>query len=270
MFNPEKPEVAAAQKKMLEILCEIHRICVENDITYWLSAGTLLGAVRHKGFIPWDDDCDVGMMRSDYVKFLKIAPQHLPSNMHLQTKKTEPEAPFVYAKIRLDGTILLERSETGKENYHHGVFVDIFPYDKYSSKAFLKWMHWGKHFRSYRKKYRPHSFMRFLVTFYTNFILFIPGVLTKMVCKLLDGHFGMYGDEKSKYISFGLECAINPTNLVEDYFPVKLMDNCFEGCSFCVPANSDAVLRAQYGNSYMELPPVEKRGTHAKLIEISN
>lgn len=64
MYNEDK-NVAAAQKVKLEILVEIHRICVENNITYWLEAGTLLGAIRHKGFIPWDDDCDISMPRKD-------------------------------------------------------------------------------------------------------------------------------------------------------------------------------------------------------------
>lgn len=80
MFNEDKT-IAAAQKVMLEILQEIHKICVENNLTYWLEAGTLLGAVRHKGFIPWDDDSDVSMPRADYEKFLKIAQEKLPEDM---------------------------------------------------------------------------------------------------------------------------------------------------------------------------------------------
>ena len=88
MFNEDKT-VAGAQKVMLDILSEIHRICVENHLTYWLEAGTLLGAIRHKGFIPWDDDCDVSMPRKDYEKFLEIAQSQLPETMFLQTKETD-------------------------------------------------------------------------------------------------------------------------------------------------------------------------------------
>ena len=96
IFSEDK-NVAAAQKVMLEILVEIHRICVENDITYWLEAGTLLGAIRHKGFIPWDDDCDVSMPRKDYERFLQIAQEKLPETMFLQTKETDKEYPLPWA-----------------------------------------------------------------------------------------------------------------------------------------------------------------------------
>ena len=111
---------------MLEILVEIHRICVENNITYWLEAGTLLGAIRHKGFIPWDDDCDISMPRKDYERFLQIAQEKLPETMFLQTKETDKEYPLPWAKIRKNGTLLIETGETGEEKYHHGIFVDIF------------------------------------------------------------------------------------------------------------------------------------------------
>lgn len=100
MFNEDKT-IAAAQKVMLEILQEIHKICVENNLTYWLEAGTLLGAVRHKGFIPWDDDSDVSMPRADYEKFLKIAQKKLPEDMFLQTQDTDKEYPLPWAKMGL-------------------------------------------------------------------------------------------------------------------------------------------------------------------------
>lgn len=268
MFNREKPEVAAAQKVMLEILCEIHKICVENNIRYWLVGGTLIGAVRHKGFIPWDDDCDVGMLREDFNKFLEVAPGCLSAGLHLQTRDVEPEYHLPFAKIRKDGTLLVESGETGNENYHHGIFVDVFPYDRYSSATFLNWMHWGKHFRDRRNRYKRHSWKRVLVTFYTNVIMGIPVVFTRMIGKWFVGHPERYGDKNSKYISFGMECRVNCVNLVEDYLPVRLSEKCFEGYDFYVPANSDAVLSAEYGKDYMQLPPIEKRTTHAKIIKV--
>lgn len=125
MFNEDK-NIAAAQKVMLDILIEVHKICVKHNITYWLEAGTLLGAVRHKGFIPWDDDIDISMPREDYEKFLEIAQRELPSDLFLQTNKTDPEYSREITKVRKLNTLLIETGETGNENYCHGIFIDIF------------------------------------------------------------------------------------------------------------------------------------------------
>lgn len=76
---------------MLQILCATDKICTEHHLTYWLEGGTLLGAVRHHGFIPWDDDMDISMPRKDYEQFLKIAPQLLPKDLFLQTQQSDPQ-----------------------------------------------------------------------------------------------------------------------------------------------------------------------------------
>ena len=104
MYSEDK-NVAAAQKVMLEILKEIHKVCVKNNITYWLDAGTLLGAVRHKGFIPWDDDCDISMPRTDYEKFIEIAQSELNSKFFQEVAMLEPTgcgnpAPVLMTVIR--------------------------------------------------------------------------------------------------------------------------------------------------------------------------
>lgn len=269
MFNQENHEVAAAQRVMLDILCEIHKICVKNDIQYWLTEGTLLGAVRHKGFIPWDDDCDVGMMREEYERFLKVAPKFLPPDMHLQTRDMEPCYHLPFAKIRKDDTLLIETGETGEEKYHHGIFVDIFPYDRYSSKWFVKWMNWCVQFRNIRKKYRKGSLKRFLVTVYANILMLIPVEISKQVYKYAVRHPEKWGDEKSPYIACGLDCGDSYPILEKFYFPLKLKENCFEGKSFYVPSSEKEVLENRYGSTYNELPPEIERKTHAKLIKIN-
>ena len=116
------------QLTQLDMAKELKRICEKYHINYFLDCGSLLGAVRHQGFIPWDDDMDFGMMREDYDRFLEIAPKELPANLFLQTAETDSGYGYAFAKIRKNDSLYLERvSENSKEN--HGIFIDIFPYD---------------------------------------------------------------------------------------------------------------------------------------------
>ena len=270
MFNQEKPEVAAAQKVMLEILCEIHRICVENNIKYWLFAGTLLGAVRHKGFIPWDDDCDVGMLREDYERFLQIAPQKLPDSMLLQSPGCSKDYRLLFSKIRKKGTLLIETGETGKEDYDHGVFVDIFPFDCYSSNMLLKFIHWTYVFRDKRKKYAKGSLKRVLVTFYVNVLMALPvsiAVAVRNYCVKHREHF--VSSQNPKYISTRLGCDPGiPGVCINDCLPVKLGHSIFEGYDFYIPHDENICLRRNFGNNFMELPPEGQRKVHSKYIEV--
>ena len=88
-YNPDGSILRQHQLKMLDILIIIDRICKKHGIKYWISDGTLLGAVRHGGFIPWDDDLDIQMMRKDFKHFIKIISEELPENLALQTHKTD-------------------------------------------------------------------------------------------------------------------------------------------------------------------------------------
>lgn len=113
----------------LDILMELDRICRKHKIRYFLCGGTLLGAVRHGGFIPWDDDVDVGFFREDYERFCEMFQQEADrSNYFLQTWKTDPHYRWNYGKIRRLGT---EHIRTGQEHmkYRTGISIDIFPYD---------------------------------------------------------------------------------------------------------------------------------------------
>ena len=267
MFNEDKT-IAAAQKVMLEILQEIHKICVENNITYWLEAGTLLGAVRHKGFIPWDDDCDISMPRADYEKFLKVARSKLPKDMFLQTKDTDKEYPLPWAKVRKNDTLLVESGETGKENYHHGIFVDIFPYDYYKYKWAIKLMEWCRTFKDKKNKYPKGSAYRVIVTIYTNIIMALPVRIVVFIVKFFKKHKEIVCCNDGEFFTYAIEGENVRLTKKEDIIPTKLVNNVFENKDFFIPNNPDRVLKANFGASYMSLPPVEQRKTHAKYIVI--
>ncbi len=122
-------DLRSLQMVCLDILKEIDRICKKHNILYWMEGGSMLGAVRHHGFIPWDDDLDIAMFRNDYNRFLEIAPKELNENYFLQTHQTDPEYPLFFAKVRKNNTFIDERSYE-ELNIHKGIFVDIFPVDK--------------------------------------------------------------------------------------------------------------------------------------------
>lgn len=113
-----------------EILDEIHRICTENGLRYSLASGTLLGAVRHQGFIPWDDDIDIMMPREDYDRFVELWDQvHTPGYI-LATPENSPDFYNNFAKVIKDHTTFLQFEQQRERQLHKGIFVDIFPMDR--------------------------------------------------------------------------------------------------------------------------------------------
>ena len=151
----DQQELRKAQLKMVEILDAIDEIGTKHDIKWWLCYGTMLGAVRHNGFIPWDDDCDIAMLREDYERFIEFAKKELPSNLHLQNRELEPKYNKSITKIRMDGTKLVSIEEKENEPYHQGIFVDIFVWDYHPkiNETILKNISWITKLRYQRKKY---------------------------------------------------------------------------------------------------------------------
>ena len=129
-FNPEGSLLRRMQHRMTEMLGEIDKICRRHNLKYWLCSGTLLGCVRHGGYIPWDDDLDIEMLREDYEKLLKILPEELPEHLKLQTPDTDPGYFFQFAKVRDTRSYLEETNDYDRIFQLKGIFIDIFPYEK--------------------------------------------------------------------------------------------------------------------------------------------
>lgn len=119
-------DLAIIQKNELVILKEIKRICEKHSIVYYLSSGTLLGAIRHNGFIPWDDDIDVEMPLPDYKRFIEICKSELDNRFFLQNYLTEPNFHHGFTKIRMNNTTFIPAHHT-KYHIHQGFWVDVFP-----------------------------------------------------------------------------------------------------------------------------------------------
>ncbi|MBB2183432.1 LicD family protein [Lachnospiraceae bacterium MD1] len=121
-------DIKEVQDKLFTILIEVDRICRKHHIRYSLEGGTLLGAIKYKGFVPWDDDIDIVMERKEYEKFLKICRSELKEDFFLQNNRTVRDFPLSYSKIHRKGTLYVQ-DNTEHLKIHHGLFIDIFPVD---------------------------------------------------------------------------------------------------------------------------------------------
>ena len=120
------------QKVELDMLRNFVQICDALGLTYYLVCGSALGAVKYKGFIPWDDDVDVALPRADYERFCDQAPDFLPEGIFLQNFRTDHAYPRIYSKLRNSSTTYIEKT-TKHIKMNHGAFIDIFPLDGYPS-----------------------------------------------------------------------------------------------------------------------------------------
>ena len=146
-YNGEGTTLRKMQLRILNILVEIDKVCRKHNINYWIDFGTLLGAVRHGGFIPWDDDLDIAMPSDDFRKFLEIAPKELPPSLFVQTKTTEPSYHMLVNKVRDKNSFFITQHEDFTKDYQKGLYVDIFevkPYPNVPKKLQKNIMRWYK------------------------------------------------------------------------------------------------------------------------------
>lgn len=259
-----------AQMLMVDILQDVHNLCEKYGIKYFLDAGTLIGAVRHKGFIPWDDDVDIGMPREDYNKFLEIAKKELPDHLFLQTFGTDKyyDVYPVPCKVRYNNTIFLEEHAKENHNMHNGVYIDVFPYDSLPKYNFIYKIQRGlsynilKSFKRLRDMPEKLSFKNKLTfTFYKLVTKIFPYKRREKFFNYLIS----WNDPKSKYMGYGVDTFWSEYVYKKcDYFDLVKLE--FEGKYFYGPKNYDAILTQLYGD-YMTMPKEEDRVWHAKEIK---
>jgi len=247
-----------AQLIMLDMLIEFDAICRKHQLQYWLDSGTLLGAVRHKGFVPWDDDIDLSMPIEDYNKFLKIAESELSSDIFFQTSETDENFKFDYIKLRSNKAHIVEFHEKDKQiKYHQGVFVDIFPMLTIENTEANK-----NQYDSVFKEIREVS----SISLHTPNGKDDPEKRAALVASLKQKHQG-WKNAKSKVIYGGEMPDVTAWFDIEKVFPLTTME--FEGHSFPAPNNPSHYLDAIYSFDYRQLPPKNKRIVHAHSIDFT-
>lgn len=254
-------ELRQLQLNELEMIVEVDRICRKYGIKYSLDGGTMLGAVRHKGFIPWDDDADIILYRDEYEKFVEACKIDLDTNrFFFQDDTTDPYYRWGYGKMRRLGT---EFVRAGQEHmkYRTGVCIDIFPEDKVPTGKIMRRIYYGINYCFRKIMYselgkvsNKSAFMRI----WYGLLSFIPINIVFVLWKKMAKHYNQYDSELICHTMLpnpGPKCkyGMPAESLLGDFVQME-----FEGMMFSVSADWDRFLELSYGD-YMKMPPEEKR-----------
>lgn len=257
MYNPEGSTLRKAQLRMFEMLTFIDKVCQEHKINYWLGAGTLLGAVRHGGFIPWDDDIDIEMTRRDYLRLLDCLKLEVSPDYVLQTHDTDRNYIFPVAKLRDKKSRVYELRNADVNYKFRGVYVDIFFIER--GNRLLA--------RVSNNLYKPLYALSWLKNDRFGVSLTLKIALVALLEKLVFPLFrALAGALKLKSYVLPFGTGFYKTIDLQNVFPLRKIQ--FEGGMFNAPGRPDKYLTALYGD-YMKLPEPAQRRTHTVGIDVS-
>lgn len=261
--------VEQLKKIQLDILLEVDKWCKEHNVKYFLDCGTLIGAIRHKGYIPWDDDVDISMLREDYEMFIRDFNKNRNDNLEVMHARTHKGFPYEFAKVQNKNTKMIENYAC---QYDIGINIDIFPYDylastkeeavERSNKLIKKYrfpefaFEW-KLTVSNRDKKRPlhKAIMVDLFKLITS-----PFSIDWCTHKI-DSLATTYYNKDYNYLSGTCSRRYSGKEFYKREWLKDTVDIEFEGYTLQAPCNSDMVLRTQFGD-YMQLPPENERVSH--------
>lgn len=247
-------QIWAAEQEILDV---IHQVCTAHGLRYSLAYGTLIGAVRHKGFIPWDDDIDIMMPREDYEKLLAVWDQSAPKGYILQNTRTDSDFTQNFTKIRKDHTTFLQGEEERTKQYHKGIFVDIFPGDRVPSGKIGRKIQYIACAVNLLYSRGHTSGSGGMIGKVERFLLKVPKEKYLVRRERAEKRIRSWnGNEALLYVfpnTIGCSRKIYPANLFEDMKTIE-----FNGKQYMCVADADTILRIEYGD-YMQLPPEEER-----------
>ncbi len=243
--------------RILDILMAIHQVCEQHGLRYYIIAGTLLGAVRHKGFIPWDDDLDIAMPRKDYDMLIAHAAEWIPTPYEIVCYETDKTYPLSFAKVQDASTTLIERIHL---KYLGGIYIDVFPLDGMTSNPIVQWWHFTRYFylqkvryflcrNPYKHGHGPSSWLPLLCR--KLYTLEEVQVKIKRMQKAYDF------DTSSLVVDHDDgRRGIMPRARIGNPTPIL-----FEGKQVMGVEHPDAYLKQKYGD-YMKIPPGPKQKQH--------
>lgn len=264
----KKLELSEIKQIEFDILKKFAQFCDENHLCYTLAYGTLLGCIRHNGFIPWDDDIDVFMLRDDYNQLLLMKDNFERQFENLSFKNLgDKNYPFAFLKITDNTTVVAEKEI--EPEYRYGIWIDVFPLDKISNnktkhtknaksigfwnKILVKSIIHGRHIGSTRIQNVVNRFLLIPLAHYIKHFINIP-----KFCSVKSMQFN--SETTNLVTNYVWENNTRkPIFDVSKIFPAK--KGSFEGMSFEIPNDSDCILTTLYGD-YMRLPPESERISH--------
>jgi lipopolysaccharide cholinephosphotransferase len=265
--TPDQGPLRRAQMVMLRLLRYHDRICREHGLRYWLEAGTLLGAVRHGGFIPWDDDLDVAMPRPDFERYRTVASAGLPADVTLSDYRTDARHLWPFLKLRDKRSRLLEAGGELINRGETGIYLDVFPVDLVDPTRVGP--------RQLRRRQRYFAMLMKAVARDHHGLLGPP---QRLLLRLLGGRAavrrlelaglptdwaGREGALASLYLKYASpRLFFQPAEI----FPLR--EVAFEGVSSFAPHDTEEYLRRMFGADYLTPPPPEQRLTHALSLEV--
>lgn len=246
----------------LDLLRKFDEVCMKHKINYFAVSGTLLGAVRHKGFIPWDDDVDVGMTRDDYDRLCLVAKDEFKEPYFFQNGETDTSYFIGYAMLRNSKTTGII-SFLSDHRFNNGIDIDIFIFDRIPKRRIKlkKQLFWAKFYSGLLNNYyfynsKKNNFLQKSVIYFARAFC----KREKLLKKYLEVCTRYNEDESLDVIS--RVCAPEAIFAISSYKQSHLTDRVpFENIMINIPKDYELTLRANYGD-YMELPPVSERGKH--------